>query len=245
MAEYAFSLQLALDYLEEEGIESKMSPEGFLQIGSTTFEPIGKHSGGYQNVDAAGYQILLNYRSLNSPKDIAPQISLKDILSDRLDARLNNLIEDRIVIIGVTASSSTDDWQTPYSQQSSLPQKQIPGVFIQAQMTSQIISAAIDNRPLIWWWSNFWEIVWIKEWSLLGGILGWYLRRPLLLGSAIAFSLLALFISCWAVFLQAGWIPLSPSAIATAISLVNRTIRNRTDRKPDRYSCIRAGRFVT
>ena len=219
-AEYAFSLQLAIDYLAREAIESNVTPEGYLQIGTTTFKPITKHSGGYQTADAAGYQILLNYRSLNSPTDIAQQISLRDLLSDRFDYQLKDLIKDRIIIIGVTASSSTDDWQTPYSQQSSPAKKQIPGVFVQAQMTSQIISAVMGDRPLIWWWSNFWEIVWIAGWSLLGAILGWYLRRPLVLAGAIAVSLLLLFTSCWTAFLYAGWIPLIPSAIVLILTPV-------------------------
>ena len=161
---------------------------------------------------------MLNYRSLNSPTNIAQQISLRDILSDLMASQLKDLIKDRLIIIGVTASSSTDDWQTPYSQQSSSLQKQIPGVFVQAQMTSQIISAVADNRPLIWWWSNFWSIIWIAVWSLIGGMLGWYLRRPLWLASAVTFSLLILFTSCWAVFLQAGWIPLLPPAIALMLA---------------------------
>ena len=217
-AEYAFSLQLALDYLSKEEIKSNITPKGYLQIGTTIFKPIDKHSGGYQGVDAAGYQILLNYRALASPKQIAPQISLEDILSDRLDARLEDLIKDRLIIIGVTAPSSTDDWQTPYCY--SANQKQIPGVYVQAQMTSQIISAVIGDRPLIWWWSNLWESIWIVVWALLGGIIGWYLRRPLVLGSAIALALLLLFTSCWVVFLQAGWIPLLPPAFCLMLTSI-------------------------
>ena len=227
-AEYAFSLQLALDYLAREDIEPEMTSKGYLQIGRTTFKPIGKHSGGYQNVDAAGYQILLNYRALNSPQDIAPQISLKDVLSDRNPTQLKDLIQDRLIIIGVIAPSSSDDWQTPYSQY--LPtQKQIPGIFVQAQMTSQIVSAALDNRSLIWWWSNLGEIVWIALWSLLGAILGYYVRRPLWLASAIACSLLLLFSICWLTFVNAGWIPLIPPAIALILaSVTNISIEKRS-----------------
>jgi CHASE2 domain-containing sensor protein/predicted Ser/Thr protein kinase len=218
--EYAFSLQLALDYLNRNGIESQITPAGHLQIGTSTFKPITKHSGGYQGIDAAGYQILLNYRSLKSVQNIAPQISLKDILSDRYSAQLQNLIKDRLIIIGVIASSSSDDWQTPYSRQSSLVQKQIPGVYIQAQMIGQILSTAIDHRPLIWWWSNFWSTIWIGGWGLLGGILGWYLRPPLLLGSAIALAQLILFLSCWLIFLQAGWIPLIPAGLSLLLTAI-------------------------
>ena len=213
-AEYAFSLQLAFDYLNRLGVESAIDTSGYLQIGKTTFKPLEPHSGGYQNVDNAGYQVLLNYRALDSPKDIAQQISLRDILSDRLDSQLENLIKDHLVLIGVTASSSTDNWQTTYSHKSSSGQKQIPGVFVQAQMASQIIAAAVDDRPLIWWWSNFRESIWIGIWSLLGAIVALYLRHPLWLGSAIALCFTCLFIVCWLTFLNAGWIPLIPAAIA-------------------------------
>jgi CHASE2 domain-containing sensor protein/tRNA A-37 threonylcarbamoyl transferase component Bud32 len=206
-AEYAFNLQLALHYLSKEKIESSVTTTGEMQIGNTIFKPINSDSGGYQGIDAAGYQILLNYRSLKSPKEIAQKISLKEILSDRADNQLEDLIKDRIVIIGVTAASSADDWQTPYCDDTA-------GIFLQAQMVSQIISAVLDHRPLLWWWSTTWSTTWIIFWSLLGGIIGYYLYRPLCLGVAIAFSLLVLFLSCWAIFLQAGWIPLIPPMLA-------------------------------
>jgi CHASE2 domain-containing sensor protein len=117
------------------------------------------------------------------------------------------------VLVGVTASSSTDDWQTPYSSHTS-------GIFIQAQMASQIISAVLDHRSLLWWWSNSWETIWIGAWALLGGIIGYFLRHPLWLGVAIAFALLLLFLSCWGILLQAGWIPLIPAVLAFLLTSV-------------------------
>jgi CHASE2 domain-containing sensor protein len=223
-AEYSFSLQLALNYLDRQGIASRITPQGYLQIAQTIFKPIETNSGGYQKIDAAGYQILLNYRSLNAPTEIAQQISLKEILSDRrlgmsgdrVNEHLKNLIEDRLVIIGVTASSSTDEWQTPYSSHTS-------GIFIQAQMVSQILSAVLDRRSLLWWWSNSEEIIWIGGWALLGGIMGYFLRRPLWLGVEIAVGLLILSLGCWAILLLAGWIPLIPAALAfflTSVTIV-------------------------
>ena len=219
-AEYAFSLQLALHYLNQEEIVANVTPQGNLEIGKTIFNPLTSHSGGYRGIDAGGYQVLLNYRSLKSPTDIARRVSLRDILSDRLDSELEDLIENRLVIIGVTAASSIDNWKTPYSKQSPPQERQIPGMFIQAQMTSQIISAVTSDRPLFWWWSNSIELLWIGFWSLLGGILGWYIRRPLILGSAIAGSLLILFTICWTIFLQAGWIPLVPPALALILAAI-------------------------
>ena len=214
-AEYAFSLQLALDYLNRAGINSAIDTDGHLQIGKAVFRPLNRHSGGYQNIDDGGYQVLLNYRALNSPTKIAQQISLRDVLSDRFDSQLENLLKNRLILIGVTASSSTDDWQTPYSHSSLL--KQIPGIFIQAQMVSQIISAAMDDRALMWWWSNWLESIWIWFWSLLGATIAFHWRR-LWLSGAIALACFGLFSFCWLTFLNAGWIPLVPAAIALILT---------------------------
>ncbi|NJL10087.1 MAG: CHASE2 domain-containing protein, partial [Calothrix sp. SM1_7_51] len=63
-AEYAFSLQLALHYLETLGINSGTTKENYLKIGNVIFPPIKEHTSGYQKINASAYQILLNYRSL-------------------------------------------------------------------------------------------------------------------------------------------------------------------------------------
>lgn len=157
---------------------------------------------------------MLNYRSLRSPVDIAQQVSLKDILEDRVTPELIKLVKDRIVIIGVTAVSAADDWKTPYSTTALRAHKEIPGMFVQAQAISQILSAVLDGRPLIWWWPSWLEAIWIWGWSLLGGILAWYIRRPLHLGLSVAIALFLLFSICCIIFFNAGWIPLLPAALA-------------------------------
>ncbi len=67
-ADQSFSLQLALHYLEKQGIQQQLTAQNHLQIGSTIFKPIEEYTAGYQNIDARGYQVLLNYRS---PSNIA------------------------------------------------------------------------------------------------------------------------------------------------------------------------------
>jgi CHASE2 domain-containing sensor protein len=80
-------------------------------------------------------------------------------------------------------------------------------------MVSHILSAVLDGRPLFWWWSGWVEALWVWGWSLLGGVIAWRIRQPLYLGLAIAVALLILFSVCFAIFTQAGWIPLVPSAL--------------------------------
>ncbi len=212
--EFAFNLQVALHYLEKQGIKSNVTPEGQLKIGEVLLEPLNHRTSGYQNFDASGYQIMLNYRSLASPVDIAQQISLTDILDDRLAVDVTQLFKERIVLIGVTAPSSADTWKTPFSRTKLTEHQEIPGVIIQANAISQIISAVIDGRSLIWWWSTWSELFWVCGWSGLAMLLVLLIRRPLFLGLAITAALFLLFSICFGIFIQGGWIPAIPPALA-------------------------------
>ena len=74
---FSFSLRLALAYLEEQEIypqDSERHP-GHLQLGQAVFLPLKQNSGGYQTIDANGYQILLNYRSADN---VARQVTLEE-----------------------------------------------------------------------------------------------------------------------------------------------------------------------
>jgi CHASE2 domain-containing sensor protein len=81
-------------------------------------------------------------------------------------------IQDRIVIIGYTdaADRNADHWHSPYGD--------MPGAIVQAQIVSQIISAVLDKRPLIWWMPIWGEILWIFGWSTVGGLSVWWFSRP-------------------------------------------------------------------
>ncbi|MGF2039477.1 MAG: CHASE2 domain-containing protein [Nostoc sp. CmiVER01] len=229
-AEYAFSLQIALHYLEAKGIKSDINSQGNLQIGDVVFKQLKSHTSGYQRIDASGYQVLANYRSLSSPQNIAQQVSLRDVLNNKINSELVELLKGRIILIGVTAPTTTDYWKTPYSAKAGSNQKLIPGVFVQAHMSSQILSAVLDRRPLLWWWPTWVEALWVWGWSLLGGILAWYIRHPIRLGAAGIIMLFSLFTISFGIFTQAGWIPLIPPALAlisTQVAVVSRDIRNQ------------------
>lgn len=213
-AKYAFSYLLARNYLNAGGINADINRERNLQIGNVVFKRLKSHSSGYQEVDASGYQLLLNYRSLASFSNIAPKVALRDVLNDQIKPELLESVKNRIVLIGVTAPSSSDDWETPLSDSAPDEEKQIPGVFVQAQMVSHILSAVLDGRPLFWWLPGWVEALWVWGWSLMGGIIAWRIRQPIYVGLAIATALLILFMICLAIFTQAGWIPLIPSALA-------------------------------
>ncbi len=214
ITEYAFSYLMAREYLTSQGYtQPKFNDQGNLQIDKLIFNRLKSHSSGYQGVDAVGNQILINYRSLTSSKDIATQISLKDVLNDKINPNSIKDLKNRIVLIGVTAPSITQFWQTPYISKGVDKELEMSDVIVQAHMISQIISAVEDNRPLIWWWSGWLEALWIWFWSLLGGIIALTIWQPITLVFATATTLLLLFSTCFGILIYAGWVPLVPPAL--------------------------------
>jgi CHASE2 domain-containing sensor protein len=181
-----------------------------LQLENVVFKPLEAHTGGYQQLDAWGHQVLLNYRSHRSPQNIAPQVTLTQVLKGQINP---NLVKDKIVLIGVTATSLKDYFPTPYSAGQEL-NEQMPGVIVQAQMVSQILSAVLENRPLLWVWPMWREALWVGCWSLVGGMLAWRFRILLHLGLGGGVALGVLYGLCFGLLLRSGWVPLVPSALA-------------------------------
>ena len=212
-SKYAFSWQLATRYLAEEGIKSETTPDDYLRLGTTVFKTLEANTGGYHRINSGGHQILLNYRA---SKRIAETITLKEVLSDRWAP---DLVKHRIILIGTTAPSFHDHrWHTPYSRGKWSVQT-MTGLEIQAHMVSQILSAVLDNRPLIWWLPKSVEVLWIGSWSLLGGVMAWRWRWPMGIIASLGVALGILYISCWGLLaLQGGWLPLVPPALTLVAS---------------------------
>lgn len=215
----SLSLSLALQYLAAQGVDPGLNAEGYLQIGSTAFRPLSSHAGGYQSVDAASYQIMLNYRD---PADIH-QVSLLDVLEGRVAP---GWVRDRIVLIGYTSQIAKDSFLTPFSA-GLTSNRLMPGVMIHAQATSQILGAVLDSRPLIWYWPIVGEMLWILGWAVVGGAIAWVVRKTLLFLLLEAASLAALVSLCYLLFLQSGWVPVIPPAIALLASAIGVILVDR------------------
>jgi CHASE2 domain-containing sensor protein len=212
----SFGFQLALLYLEGQKIQPDLTPKGELKIGSTVFHRLTDNAGSYHNAGASDYQIMLNYRS---PKNAVKQVSVSEVLDGKIDP---SLIKDRVVLIGYTTPIAKDDFYTPYSAGLQDSQK-MPGVVIHAQHVSQILSTVLNNRPLMWCWSEGPEILWILGWSVVGGLLAWRIRRLWLFGLGIVVGVGVLYGTAYVLFLNSGWVPLIPPMIglvATAIVVV-------------------------
>ncbi|GAB4525593.1 MAG: hypothetical protein Tsb0014_05100 [Pleurocapsa sp.] len=228
IAQNHLSFLLALYYLDTQyGIEFKNLSEKALEI---TIPSLDKKlvlkglqpsmKGGYQRADLGGRQILLNYRSLSSPLEIADTLSFQDLLQDKIRPEKIAELQHRIVLIGVGGSvnENTDYWLTPYSINYALGQSKIPGVFVQAHMISQLLSALLDDRPLIWVLPLWGEIAWIWVWSLGGGLIAIYFSSPKGWAIAIPLALSSVYGISYLFLCQGGWLSLIPSSLALLLS---------------------------
>lgn len=208
---YALSARLAFYYLQSLGIRVRYTQQG-LQLGNVVFGQLRSHMGAYQQSNDAGYQILLNYRSSPSPKEVAEQVSLKDVLTGKVNP---DAVKNRIILIGVTADSAGDHFFTPYGNE-------MPGVIFHTQMVSQILSAVLDGRRLLWVLPFWGEVLWVWSWAFIGGTIAWRFRSTRF-GLVSGVALLSLYGVCYYLLIQGCWILLVPSAFAlivTAASVV-------------------------
>jgi len=219
---YSFSLRLVSQYLAAAGIEpqpSQVDPE-IMQLEDTVFWPLTPNFGGYQGIDARGYQLLLDYRS---PDQVARRVSLTQVLQGPLPS---DWVNDKVVLIGTTAPSAKDLFSTPYSSFDA-DHHQMAGVTLHSQITSQLLSAVLDQRPLPWSWPEAVDSLWFWLWGLLGGSLGLLVSSPWwrgLAGTLGGTIIVGVSVLCFQV---GGWIPLVAPLAVFGVSAVVATMVRR------------------
>ncbi|MBW4471860.1 MAG: TIR domain-containing protein [Stenomitos rutilans HA7619-LM2] len=230
-ATQSFGFVLARRYLELEpgkaiSYQDPVTSNSALKLGTVSFQRLEGYAGGYQAIDTAGYQVLLNYRAPNGdPTQIAEHITLSDVLNDPISSEK---IADRIVLIGITSKASAQDIVTT-------PYKQIPGVYYQAQVTSQIISATLNGRSLLWRLPLWSEVVWLLFCALGGGSFIYYLRSPRRLGIAGSLAVVGLYLVGVTCFVFGNlWTPIVPSVLVLLLS--GSSVLYLTNRAPHRLA---------
>ena len=220
---YSLSLYLALLYLDAVGISVETLEEDRFSLGKAIFAPLEANDGGYVHTDARGYQILVNYRG---PNRHFQTVSMTEVLEDKLPPDWGR---DRIILIGKVGVSFNDLFFTPYSGQLLGLSEPMSGVEVHANITSQIISAAIDGRPLIKTWSESWEWLWIFFWSGVGAALTWKFRYlgkkksntfKFKMATSLILAGSALLGCTYGAFMQGWWIPIVPPFLALGGSAI-------------------------
>jgi adenylate cyclase len=207
---YSFALRLALKYLAADGIAPQSDPTmpGFMRLGRTTFYPLKSDDGAYVDLDARGYQFMLDFHGSPTPHRA---YSIRALLSDEI---LPAALRDKIVLVGVTAESIPDLFHTPYRSGLGPDRRGMYGVQLHAHVVSQLLRAALQGKGPRRSPTDLAEITWILSWGLLGGFIG---RVSYSVGrfSVMTSSALVLLVgSVAALFTVGWWIPLIPSALA-------------------------------
>ncbi|XGV94543.1 MAG: CHASE2 domain-containing protein [Leptolyngbya sp. BL-A-14] len=212
-------LAIALKYLEAEKISpipSQDAPDTY-QLGRARFTPLRGSDGGYVRADDRGYQVLLNFRG---PASSFQTISFSDVLHNQLP---DNFVRNKVVFIGSTAESVKDLFLTPYSTDGIGPAEWTPGIFIHANITSQILSAALDGRSLLHGLPNSLQWAWIAIWSSVGVLISRtilqanWLKKQFAYGVALLGTFLAtvgLVTVSYLLFLASWWFPVASPILA-------------------------------
>lgn len=222
--------RLALMYLESEGV-SLQTLDGDRKIyglGRAVFVPLTGNQGGYGSKETGGYQILLNFRG---GIDRFPSISLTDVLENRIPP---DLMRDRVVLSGSTAESLKDMFPTPYSSTLLTTPELTPGVAIHANLTSQMLSAALQGRPMLRAWNKPMNWLWILAWSFIGASVCWQFLQKNIFNKNTYYGgtiIISIFVGSFSIIIISyssflcGWIipVFSPilALTASAISIAN------------------------
>jgi diguanylate cyclase (GGDEF)-like protein/PAS domain S-box-containing protein len=226
-AHESFALKLALMYLKSKGItpkKAKSNPQ-YLQLGKAEFRRFQPHDGGYVGADNGGYQILSNFANLGNTNSSFGdygfrKVSMRDVLKGQVKS---SWIKDRIVLIGSTASSLQDFAFFPYSSRLIGAVKPVSGIELQAYFISEILSAAIQGRPVLKVWSEPMEWLWICGWAFVGAVLSRRMTRPSLSFLSVLLFCFVLIGSAYFALWFAWWIPVVPALLTfngSAIAII-------------------------
>jgi PAS domain S-box-containing protein len=222
---FTLGARLAFAYLEDKGISRQpINPEQTqFRLGRATFTSLQPNQGGYVGIDAGGYQILSNFPKLQngfrtiSITDVLQGQMPRDLVHKSGDASGDAPLRDCIVLIGLTAESVNDKFFTSYTTDAIAAPA---GVEVHALLASQLLSAALDGRPLLNVWSEPIEWLWIISWSTIGAVIGWRSRSPQQTGSRVILVGIALFGGAYGLFLVGWWVMI----IAPLFALVGSAI---------------------
>ncbi|MBH8564179.1 CHASE2 domain-containing protein [Nostoc sp. CENA67] len=207
-------LRLALHYLETANITPKSLPNNanYIQLGKAVFVPFQANDGGYVRADTGGYQILLNFHGTQAQFE---NFSIADLLSKKIPPEK---LRDRIVLIGSTAESVNDMFQTPYSNRIFGPPQQMAGVIVHANITSQILDAALEGHSTLRVWPEEFEWLWILLWSGVGAALSWRVKSHRAVIAAVTIASGEMIAIAYLAFLNGWWIPTVPPMIGLVVA---------------------------
>ena len=220
--------QVALMYLTAEGIslEALDAERQIYQLGKAKYQPLQSLEAGYREQALGGYQVLLNWRG---GEEAFTTVPMREVLAEEITP---DLLRDRIVLIGSIASSTNDFFETPYSSLYFDPDRSddrvMPGVFVHANIASQLVQGALTGRMNITGFSGAQQHAWIVLWTIIGTSGCWAIAAAQQRRQQFKLVRGAFFTGCWVSvlfvigayggFLSGILVPVMPPLTALTIS---------------------------
>jgi adenylate cyclase len=207
----SLALALALKYLQPHGASIGAAPdsEEAVMLGRSRLDPLHPNAGGYAGADAAGFQILRDYRSM-------PVHFVSHTLSDLIDGKVQGLA-GKVVIFGSNAESLGDQFYTPYSK-GRAARERISGTELHGHITSQLIRLGLGESRPIGPWPPRAQLAYATLWCALGLLLFAAQRLALVVAGAIVGVVVIAVISTWALDARDVWIPVMPAALGFVLT---------------------------
>jgi adenylate cyclase len=205
----SLALRLALHYLAQHNIAPQPDPNNpfALRLGETSLSPITPDFGGYVNLDAGGFQLMLDYFGTWQSAQI---MSVTQVLTGQFKP---TQFKDKIVIIGVNAQATSDFVYAPFKI-SNVGEQRIPGGMIHAYETSQLLRMALGKSSPLQSWSETQEIAWIGLWALLSALLCLWVYSLWQLSLILLVGFTGLFLIDYWLFTHHIWIIVAAPALS-------------------------------
>jgi adenylate cyclase len=209
----AFALRLALRYLAADGIAPQAAAEdpALMKLGAATLRPFEGHDGGYVNADAGGYQFLLDFAGGAAP---FPRHRFSDVLEGRVPA---DAFADRVVLVGVTAPSVKDFFDTPFSRDPS--SATVHGIALHGHVASQLVRMAKGETRPVAAVPQAAELALLAAACLLGALAGAFVHGAGRFAALAVAGVALLGVASWASFQRDLWLPFSPQALGWLMGL--------------------------
>lgn len=251
---FSFALLLAQAYLAQENIplENGRRDASTMRFGEAELPRIYSNFGGYTGISAGkgDVQVLLKFRQ--GPKGL-PQANTQNVdrntEQNSIEQKLTGSafqvvtfqevlageippewVKDRIVLIGATTPSVPDYVSAATSSAIDPEANWVYGVEIQAHAVSQIISAALEGRPLIHSWPDLGEYLWIMGWGLVGIGVAAYGRSPLRTLLWVLVSITGAVGVSYVALVLGWWIPLVPAVTVLLLNSAGLAVLYQYDR---------------
>jgi adenylate cyclase len=212
----------AVMYLAELGIEPEMPDATTIKLGAQPLTLFDRDQGGYVRADDSGYQMLLNQRI---QPDSFQRLSIDQVLRGQGG---KNWGRDRIVLIGPAAESLNDLFYSASSHQGWFqPLRRIPGIDLHAQLTSQLLSTALNRQAALQTLPDWAEALVIGGGAIVGATVVWRWRydgeragqkhrrwRVLIPSLCFGIASVGLVAGSYGLFLWHWWLPIVPTMLA-------------------------------